>query len=388
MDCFDILALDSWFFHAVQLGEAAVTVTAGYIGTFKATVPWKGLTTQPIEIDIDELELTVAPQGVESLPEDEGYEEPSSRAAEDLLEEGDADAVDPSRLQSYAGVDDGVRVIARLVENILLGLRVKVSNLLVRVEQKSPVTEAVPPVGERECALVIRVPFVEYKDETPVASAGAERGWDFLGGGFGWGSGSAPQEPVLMKTVSFKGVEVELEHPGRRSRRDSAPLGEYSHHSKPGVLLSGANGGADGSVRVSMHWKSGLSDLPKMDIELLARPVELQIDFSDIGRLSALVASFQKTKPPSHRSSAPGFVQKERALHELAGSGVAPPAGFSERFRAQKEDLLQSQYFSQKQVEELRQSVGGSDEWVSEFAPVWLIGEEGGAQQEADLAAR
>lgn len=193
-----------------------------------------------------------------------------------------------------------------------------------------------------------------------------------------------------MKTVSFKGVEVELEHSGRRgrSRKDSALLGEYSHHCKPGVLLSGANGGADGSVRVSMQWKTGSVDLPKMDIELLARPVELQIDLSDIGKLSALVASFQKTKPPSHRSSAPRFVQKERALHELAGSGVAPPAGFGERFRAQKEDLLQSQYFSQKQVEELRQSVGGSDEWVSEFAPVWLTGEEGGAQQEADLAAR
>ncbi|GAQ87036.1 autophagy protein 2 [Klebsormidium nitens] len=393
------LLLDTNYLNA-QLGEAAaVTISTGYIGTIKATVPWKGLASQSIEIDIDELEITVAPR-VPSPPfPDEQCDPQSSSNPEGFWpseEPGSPDTGDYSRLQAYAGVDDGVRVVARLVESILLGLRVRVMRLVIRVEHKTTGTDGSADSGG--CTFVVRVPFAEYKDETPVASSSASGGWGFLGGslagGLGWGADAPPKEPTVMKTVSFKGVEVALER----------PAGARSHQGTSGVLLSGANGGADGSVRVWMHWKSGAKGPPKLDLELLARPLELRVDLADVSTLSALAAAFSGGNASTSRGKgfvAPGIVQKERALHELAGSGLLAPAGVRNNptgvsgspeggFRARKEDLLQSQYFSQQQAEDLRRSVGAGDEWVSEFgdaAPGWLRSENGGAEEEADLAA-
>eukprot|EP00897_Mesotaenium_endlicherianum_P008334 jgi/Mesen1/7529/ME000391S06767 len=177
-----------------QLQETAVELLGGYIGTIRATIPWSGITKQSCLVVLEDLEVYVGPRQVApllsdssaSLADNEAGFAPSwprgnpdddddgvdtaagnfdnangvdgvddlGRDVRNNIHDNDIDSRDPNNLggddddsdddhnseggaggaagggAAYGGVDEGVKVIAKLVEKVLLGLRVSVKNLV------------------------------------------------------------------------------------------------------------------------------------------------------------------------------------------------------------------------------------------------------------------
>jgi autophagy-related protein 2 len=128
-----------------QLGETSLVIKEGLVGSITAKIPWKVLAAEACEIEVNDLELIVFPRvaayhatcgggetwgktciNKELQPQDPHHHFSLSKGEGDLCGTGGGGCGG-----AYVGVDDGVRMIAKMVERVLLGLRVKVTNLTI-----------------------------------------------------------------------------------------------------------------------------------------------------------------------------------------------------------------------------------------------------------------
>jgi hypothetical protein len=141
-------------------------VVSGEVGRATATIPWKSLGAEGCSVQLESLELTLAPrpggaatpgeterQGKREVRAEKACAERAptylvsfSRAPSPLkpsrwlsvrVDAGEKPATDPSATApppAYVGADDGIRVIAMLVEKVLLRMSVRVTDLRLYVE--------------------------------------------------------------------------------------------------------------------------------------------------------------------------------------------------------------------------------------------------------------
>lgn len=128
-----------------QLGDTSLVIKEGLVGSITAKIPWKVLAAEACEIEVNDLELVVFPRvaayhatcgggetwgktciNKELRPQDPHHRFSLSKGEGDLCGTGGGGCGG-----AYVGVDDGVRMIAKMVERVLLGLRVKVMNLTI-----------------------------------------------------------------------------------------------------------------------------------------------------------------------------------------------------------------------------------------------------------------
>jgi hypothetical protein len=129
----------------LQLGDTSLVIKEGLVGSITAKIPWKVLAAEACEIEVNDLELVVFPRvaayhatcgggetwgktciNKELRPQDPHHRFSLSKGEGDLCGTGGGGCGG-----AYVGVDDGVRMIAKMVERVLLGLRVKVMNLTI-----------------------------------------------------------------------------------------------------------------------------------------------------------------------------------------------------------------------------------------------------------------
>lgn len=128
-----------------QLGEASpVVVKEGLVGSVIATNLWSVFSRdQPCEVQIHGLELVLVPRCRPGKKSDNGEDDNSRVSAggtgnSSTTEGSEADvggALGGGADAAYMDIEVGVRAIAQIVEKVLLGLCVKVSNLTITLEQ-------------------------------------------------------------------------------------------------------------------------------------------------------------------------------------------------------------------------------------------------------------
>ncbi|CAM6122683.1 unnamed protein product [Calypogeia fissa] len=291
-----------------QLGDASVAIKEGSIGSVRAKIPWKVLTTESCEIEVDELKLVIVPR---PQCEENGSNNPAPSEIDDLrfvdgpqypLGDADASGLGPVGGGAYMGVDDGVRMIAKMVERVLLGLRVKVSNMIIVFEEQ-PGKESDPLPGDLDarmpaqqltpphCLLIVRVAYVEYGVEAPQidseepvkAASGTEQG-------------------MLVKVVKFKGATVEVvdvqdeivgcEGPAHDPEGIDGTRTDFL--GQPVFVLFGEGGGLEGSIQLSVPWRDGIVDVPKVHADISISPLKLRLSPHQIEQVLSFAQAYSR----------------------------------------------------------------------------------------------
>lgn len=121
-----------------QLGDTSpVVLKEGLVGNVTAKNLWSIFSRdQPCEVQIHGLELVLGPRlrPVRTDVDKEGRT--SAGAASGVKSDGDVVGGMESGEAAYMDIEVGVRAIAQIVEKVLLGLCVKVTNLTIKYEHQ------------------------------------------------------------------------------------------------------------------------------------------------------------------------------------------------------------------------------------------------------------
>ncbi|BBN15299.1 autophagy-related protein 2 [Marchantia polymorpha subsp. ruderalis] len=289
-----------------QLGYAAVAIKEGIVGSVKARIPLRVLTDESCMIELEDLKLVVIPRpssqnGADDSLAASGIEAVRFVDSQDYLGgDGDGYCQSAGGGGAYLGVDDGVRMIAQMVERILLNLRVKVTNLVIVFEEQNLASGNGTCEHEQDrrksshrssvfhSILVVRVPRLEYGVETAPPEVDDT------------GKGSNEVEPnMLVKVVKFEGATVEVADVLKvKVSRDVEEESITMDHSQPSFLrkpvkiLDGDLDGITGTIQLSVPWKDGTVDVPKFHADIMIGTVKLKASPHEIRQLFSLVQVF------------------------------------------------------------------------------------------------
>jgi autophagy-related protein 2 len=387
-----------------------VAIKEGWIGSVRAKIPWKVLTTESCEIEVDELKLVIGPR---PQFEENDSSIPAPAVGDDLrFAEGSQHPldVDTSGLGAtaggaYMGVDDGVRMIAKMVERVLLGLRVKVSKLIIVFEEQVEsvkngfsgdvdIQRPTQHVKSPHSLLIVRVECLDYGvegpqndlEETVQAMSGTEPG-------------------LLVKVVKFKGATVEVvEVEDEVLEWDEVPTTPLEAEfpgvrflGQPVFILVGESGGLAGSIQLSVPWRDGIVDVPKVHADISISAVKLKVSPRQIKQLLDLIKAFGRDGESGACNAASGPVLKSSMW-----SGANAGNFTGSRFRSAMAPDRNNEFFRSLSGSMASKSGRGmeGDPSGTSFLPVtrfisdWMhwAGTEGqrrdGTVAEADLAAR
>lgn len=323
------LALNTDYLNE-QLGVTPVIIKEGFITSISIKIPWKALAAEKCEINVEDFELVLVPRtefktssSSEECSTSEVY--PSASPSQRDSEQVEGCGIHVNGGSTYLGVQDGVKMIAKMVERLLLGLHVKIKNLIVAFEQATETCNTnlgVESSCQSQSILVLRVLQTEYG--TDVSGDACET------------AGLHPDDitglVMLTKVINFNGVSVDLydvigkdAEPGCL-RPIASVLSGRSAGSQPGKtpvpFINGNEGGFSGSVQLSIPWKSGSMDIPKVNAEIHFDPVKLQLQPCTIQRLIFLLHSIGEcrdkgSEPSLHSSNRQSFGKSMGFEHDL-----------------------------------------------------------------------
>lgn len=247
----------------------------GSIGSLLVQMSWKGAGSQ---IVLDELEIIVAPC-VKSVHVDESKTnapcensvDPSNHDPEKI----EQDRVTSDMLSSVQ-VHEGVKTVAKMVNQLLSSFQVKISRLIV----------AFDPCGEKEknnryCrTLVLRIAEIECKthisEDAQLQNEPKED--DILG------------LNQLTHSLEFQGAIIEFLQMDCTENRMSNPcppeisfreclVGQATATTQ---IVTGENGGFSGHINLSIPWKNGFLDICRVDADAHIRPLDLRFQPSTV----------------------------------------------------------------------------------------------------------
>lgn len=145
-------------------------IKEGFITSISIKIPWEALAAEKYEINVLEFELVLVPQAefktYHSFEECSTSQVCSSASPSQLnVEKVDGCGIHLNGGSTYLGVQDGVKMISKMLERLFLGLHVKRKNLIVAFE-KLPKTCNIDLGVEISCQsqiiLALRVIQTEY----------------------------------------------------------------------------------------------------------------------------------------------------------------------------------------------------------------------------------
>ncbi|KAG0629237.1 hypothetical protein M758_1G087800 [Ceratodon purpureus] len=279
------LALNTTYFND-QLGDTSpVVLKEGLVGSVTAKNLWNILSRdQPCEVQIHGLELVLGPRlrPVRTDVDKEG------RASGAVSEGNDGDGFGGigGGEAAYMDIESGVRAIAQIVEKVLLGLCVKVTNLTIKYEHQQQQQEVSMVQEPQKLALdtkspstlVIRAGYVEYGNES---SQSQDRVTD---------------PHMVVKNVKFRGFTVGfMPTSGNSESKERISTRYMIEHMVP--VLGGADGGGIlGSIQLRIPLREGSLDIPKINTEFLVQPFKIYASVWRIEQVLALVHSISSSK--------------------------------------------------------------------------------------------
>ena len=185
------LALDVALLNTYLVGMP-FHVQSGYLGSVKASISYSNIVTESCVVEIDEIDLVLVPAAcivTETKPE-----EPTR-----LLTRVESSGEIPEREEEIQVETDetsreGLDFVANWIEQISTKIKVSFSNITCRFQ---------PEVNDESEALVIRLKWAEFCDETPIEQRS-------LGSSINSFT-SAMEYGVSHKGIKFSGITVQLD---------------------------------------------------------------------------------------------------------------------------------------------------------------------------------
>ncbi|XP_057821623.2 autophagy-related protein 2 isoform X2 [Cryptomeria japonica] len=337
----NLLQLNTQYLNQ-QLGAAAVSVKEGFINKLSIKIPWK-VPIDNCEVELEDVVLVLSPRTEVRTSEctdecsiSEACSKPSSSrlAAEHVK----GSKVHEKGVFNYPGVHDGVQMIVKKVESLLLGLRVKIKNLVIAFEEGTK-TSSTASGFESSCQshsiLVLRMPEIEYG--TRVSGSSCENVY---------ASEDLKGVVMLMPIIKFCGARIDLyDAPPYMDAQAETHIASIltGNRARSGIcdnfvpIIEGNDVGFSGSVQLSIPWKSGCTDIPKIDAEILIDPVTLRLQLCTIERLILLFHSLggykgtdsQPTIVPKNKGQNLGLGHDEHACDRCPSESLMNEGMFS-----------------------------------------------------------
>lgn len=278
------LKLNTSYFND-QLGDVLpVVLKEGLISIVTAKNLWSIFSRdQPCEVQIHGLELVLGPR----LRSGKANVEKEGKVSVAASEGDDGDGLEGSGEgeTTYMDIEVGVRAIAQIVEKVLLGLCVKVTNLTIKYEhqqQDDGAQEPHNPVLDTKSlsssTLVIRAGYVEYGNENTQSQ------------------GRTTDPHMVVKHITFREFTVGLLPPCKFAEsKEKITTRDMSEHMVP--LLAGTDGGGVwGSTLLRIPLREGSMDIPKINTEFLVQPFTIHASIWKMQQVLSLVHSFSNSK--------------------------------------------------------------------------------------------
>jgi autophagy-related protein 2 len=137
------LVLNTDYFNDQLGASSSLLLKQGSIGSVSAKISWRVLSEdQPCEIEIQDLELVVVPRDKGHVVHKENKDVEAAAADVFLVplagnEDTSSSIKGTDVAASYSSIQDGVRLVARMVEKVLLSMYVKVTNLVIHLEAQT-----------------------------------------------------------------------------------------------------------------------------------------------------------------------------------------------------------------------------------------------------------
>ncbi|GLT98314.1 hypothetical protein SLE2022_158230 [Rubroshorea leprosula] len=272
------LALNVDYLNSKFGTAASMVIKEGSIGSFLVKMPWKG---KGCDVEIDELELVVAPCMVNNLSapdENCNLNEDDKHAVHSEMEKLGNDMADNAGRSMSGDVHEGVKTIAKMVKWFLTSFHIKIKKLIVAFD---PYMGRAGREIDSHRTLVLRISEVEcgtcISEDGDLKSEAKE---SFLG------------ISQLTNFVRFQGAVLELLHMDDVDDQSRFPctsgttfaeLFSGCHPSNATTpIMMGKTGGFSGNLKLSIPCKNGSLDIRKVDADVYMDPVELRFQPSTI----------------------------------------------------------------------------------------------------------
>ncbi|KAA8536189.1 hypothetical protein F0562_028667 [Nyssa sinensis] len=262
-----------------KFGAAAtVIVKEGSIGSLLVTMPWKG---KGCQIEVNELELVLAPCGVKSsqigsetcIPsQDDNYS-----VAHDLGKLKH-EMVDGAVTSTSMDVHEGVKTIAKMVKWLLTSFHVKVKRVIIAFDpclggekQTGFCKTLVLRITEVECGTCISEDVNSNSNVTVDTFLGLSRLTNFV-----------KFQGAILEFLQMDRVENQIPLPCTSGSTFDEWFAGCRQSNATTPIVNGERGGFSGTLKLSIPWRNGSVDIPKVDVDACIDPLELNFQPSTI----------------------------------------------------------------------------------------------------------
>ncbi|XP_028070752.1 autophagy-related protein 2 isoform X1 [Camellia sinensis] len=266
------LALNVDYLNQKFGAAAAVLVKEGSIGSLLVTMPWKG---KGCEIEVDELELVLAPCGELNSSETCIPRQNVSHDSGKLEHE----KVENSMMSTSVDVHEGVKTIAKMVKWLLTSFRVKVKKLIVAFD--SSLVQNEKNAGFHR-TLVLRITEVESgtRISEEVASNADATADNFLG--LNQLTSFVKFQGAILEFLQMDGVDNQTLLPCASGTTFGERFSVCCPSNARTPIVTGEGGGFSGTLKLSIPWTNGSLDIRKVDADAYIDPLELRFQPSSI----------------------------------------------------------------------------------------------------------
>lgn len=265
-------------------------IKEGSIGSLLVRLPWK---VEGCEVEVDELELVLAPCAEYNLPTGAGTCNSGQDGNGDLhfdVEKPGHYVIDNAAKSTSGDVHEGVKTIANMVKRFLTSFHVKIKKLIIAFDPYSHKDEKklgshtalVLRISETECGTCVS----DYANSKPQTKAESFFGISRL-------TNFVKFEGAIFELLEMDGFENETCFP-RMQTTLSESFAECCPSSVTTPILTGKKGGFSGNVKLSIPWENGSLDIRKVDADVSIDPVELRFQPSTIKWLLNSWENFKK----------------------------------------------------------------------------------------------
>ncbi|KAK9835694.1 hypothetical protein WJX74_005996 [Apatococcus lobatus] len=263
-----------------QLDSPYWEITAGYVGSIKASIPITRLTSSPCHVSVDEIFLEVKPGALADL---ERRASQSSAAASGQDNAHEPETIGLGDTSMTDNITDNIQYIAGSIEKVLQELQLEAGNVRIHLE----LPDAQGP--GQTCSLVrLQLEKLNYAGDASAPPAAAA-------------SSARPAFRKLCKRVQFHGLSLELidfrSGSGTSQDLESSCWAEAS--TSPGAARSAEAGNGDaeeaeleqgqsiickddgkgcsGSASLQLTWPTSRHIHPRIGANLILQPVQVQL---------------------------------------------------------------------------------------------------------------
>ena len=266
--------------NQLQLSDLPLELKEGSLRSVTLKLQWS--VPPRIKIELDGVELVFVPQKTAKKCETE--KKKAADHIDDSFEtqylgsvDSDSGGLGYGGAYTYVPVQEGVRVVANLVESLLLGMHISVRNAIVAFQ-------GVPETSQfKHSMLLLRFSYSEYN----INYSSNQESTQNEKGPFSSGA-----TLLLTNSISFEKMSLELLDIIDDGNEISVSIAGSGRVFGQPVSILQNDEDLSGCIKLSVPWKNGCLDILKLDADISISNINLQFTWHQIQQLVTVISSY------------------------------------------------------------------------------------------------